>query len=654
MEKAILKITKTKKGDFITNVVFENNKMMPVSDFRPKDDSLNNKEVMLERHNGQVVKIIFEGREIYSKGSAKSVQQGKFQKNIKKENIEPANYSILSKAPYNFVPLNDRLVQAESLPDYDKYHHDRYTGYIEIEIEALTPVYIRDTLTEDEYREKNRIEEQRKANKKIPSYCNPDFFSPGGLIRIPGSSLRGMIRTLVEIVSFGKFGFFDNRRLYYRSFADRCKNFRLEYQKHAKNPKAGILIKEGFDYYIITTNYCSIPKSLTARIIGKKPEYFNFYSTRFNNKEGYIVVSGPMDSKKVDWFIEKIGDNRERIHLTEADIKDYKNDKERRAVIDLIEELNKKKDAKRQVPCFYSEYLDLNGKKRIAFGHTKNFRIPYQKTIGDHIFSQLKKDLIDITEAIFGNEKTHSSRVFFEDAYLKDGQNNVLMEKATPKILSTPKPTTFQHYLEQLPYNLTDFPNNLANYNSNNAIRGNKLYWHREANDWIETNENNIEKHSSQYTRITPVKEDTVFKARIRFENLSEVELGALLFALQLPEECAHKIGMAKPLGLGSIKITPRLYLSNRLDRYRDLFSEWENILPEDVAKIGMFKEKFEKYVLSCIGEPSLKTLWDMPRLKELKRMLDDKNKLDNSETKYLEPEESKARKVLPKPTDIK
>lgn len=551
-----------------------------------------------------------------AKHKIEKTKKGTFAANTVMENAN----SILSKAPYNFIPLNDKIVKAKDLPDYDKYHNNRYTGFIELEIRTLTPVYIRDTLTVDEYKKKIEEEENNKnnENKKSQGYINSDFFSPGGLIRIPGSSLRGMIRTLVEIVSFGKFGFFYDRRFYYRSFADKCKNFRLEYQKYAKNTKAGIMIKEGFDYYIVPTNSHKIPKSLTPKIIGKQPEYFKNYPANYENKQGYIIVSGPMNNKKNDWFVEKPREIKEKINLSEADIKDYIDDKERKANIykcdkerkvniNLIEELNKNKNEKKEIPCFYSEYQDMKGKKRIAFGHTKNFRIPYQKTIGDHIPSQLK-NFFDITEAIFGNEKNHSSRVFFEDAYLKQGQNDIMMHKVTPKILSTPKPTSFQHYLKQLPNNIIDFPKNLANYNSGNPIRGNKLYWHRDASDWIETNKENIEKHPSQYTTITPVKECKIFKARIRFENLSKVELGAILFAVQLPEGCAHKIGMAKPLGLGSIEIKPRLYLSNRVERYTDLFFEWEGTEQKE-AEIDVYKRDFENYVLQSIGQTSLQSL---------------------------------------------
>ena len=103
--------------------------------------------------------------------------------------------------------------------------------------------------------------------------------------------------------------------------------------------------------------------------------------------------------------------------------------------------------------CFYIE----SDSGKIIFSHTGLFRLPYKYTIGDHIPEELKKEeLTDMAEAIFGklSEKySFASRVFFEDAVLCPGQNNIFFLKSHQcrKILSGPKPTTFQHYLEQDP-----------------------------------------------------------------------------------------------------------------------------------------------------------------------------------------------------------
>ena len=48
----------------------------------------------------------------------------------------------------------------------------------------------------------------------------------------------------------------------------------------------------------------------------------------------------------------------------------------------------------------------------------------------------------------------------------------------------------------------------------------------------------------------------TTFETTLYVENVTEAELGALLWLLDLPEDCFHKIGKGKPLGLGSVRVT--------------------------------------------------------------------------------------------------
>lgn len=557
----------------------------------------------------------------------------KSSKNPKGKYHEPRSHGKInitySTAPYNFIPLNDRVIEAESKPPtFDRYHGDKYTGYIDLTIETLTPLYIRDTLTMDEFKLREQYEKEEKT------FINPDFFSPGGLIRIPGSSIRGMIRTLLEIVSFGKFEFFDDRRLYYRFFADRKKELRDYYRSQTKDIKAGVLIKKGYRNYVIKETGFKQEKDTSRQE--------EIISPRERENEGWNIYSGMMSNKKHNWFIYKPENNARELTIDyNRVIKPYLDDSTRRSKINLIEWLEEKKEFSEGIPCFY--VLDETGRVR-AIGHTRYLRMAYNKTIGNCV-RQKNTEVTDLVNAIFGDEKTRAGRVFFEDA-LPAGSVE-FYEEAYPKILSSPKPTCIQHYLTQ-----SDPEGKILHYDNASSIRGYKLYWHRDGKDWIETDTKNIDDHKTQYTRIKPVKEGVKFRGRIRFENLSKVELGALLFVLDLPEGCAHKLGMAKPLGLGSIKITPALYLSDRQKRYRELFAEWDS-LTDATQKINEFKKTFEEYILNALCEKNKTTIWELERLKELKIMLHWKNKPHNSKTSYLKLEDFKHRHVLPKPSEI-
>ena len=65
------------------------------------------------------------------------------------------------------------------------------------------------------------------------------------------------------------------------------------------------------------------------------------------------------------------------------------------------------------------------------------------------------------------------------------------------------------------------------------------------------------EQRDDQNRSITDwVKQDVSFTARIDVTNLSEVELGALLYLLTFPENYFHRLGGGKPLGFGSVRVS--------------------------------------------------------------------------------------------------
>ncbi|MFZ3383511.1 MAG: TIGR03986 family CRISPR-associated RAMP protein [Candidatus Methanoperedens sp.] len=655
---------------------------------------------------------------VYRPKYPKKNQNMKFRPNDKSSNpsrqipdtkIETMINQDSAKAPYNFVPLNKSVIEAEKLPDQDCYYSDRNTGHLDCTLETLTPIYVRDTLTQDELEQKEAIEKDGKKR-----YINSDFFSPGKRFRIPGSSLRGMIRNLIEIASYGKFVSFEDKRLFFRAVADTSslgqayKNVMVdEANNYFPKIKAGILKKVNRSYVIYPSK--NLPEGSNSIQIyrinfdkkSKIVEGTNFKLSNFEFRDiyfqpvplqdhtharwdrrknanvpyklryaklasvndikdknhptkGYIIASGEFGNKKhMHWVINEPG--TESIKIDENVIEEYRNDSSRNGP-DLLE---KWKEYPSGVPCFYI----TDGNRITSFGHTGMFRLAYKLTIGEHIPKELwDESKTDFVEAIFGkaaekDKKSFSGRVFFEDALLLNQNENPIMDELIPKTLSSPKPTTFQHYLKQ------DESNNIKNlkhYNDPDAnIRGYKLYWHKSGENWTQNDFN-----PKQDTKIRPVKPNTKFNFRIRFENLSQIELGALLFALKLPDRCAHKLGMGKPLGLGSVKIKPELSISDRKKRYSSLFENEAWTLSENInseAEIDRMINIFQKHILGKIGaeneNPS--SLWETSRLKKLKLLLDVEigKKLEKEgKIRYMsiEPKnEFKDRNVLPSPEEV-
>lgn len=283
---------------------------------------------------------------------------------------------------------------------------------------------------------------------------------------------------------------------------------------------------------------------------------------------------------------------------------------------------------------------------------------------------------IDLAEAIFGYlekgrmDKGRAGRVYFTDAICELGQKNVYMSQGiiTPQILGSPKPTTFQHYLVQDKgegkEHDPDQKDKLAHYGTptpnETVIRGHKFYWHK--NEGLAASDFSKQepdwKSDTQHTQIKPVAANIKFGFRVYFENLTEIELGALIWVLDLPEGHCHKIGMGKPLGLGSVKIKPRLVITHRPERYCQLFdgNNWHTGENTNIS-CDKFKDDFEDYILKHMDikeKSGAHNISQLPRIQMLLKMAKWPGP-NPSLTKYMtiEPNQYKDRPVLPDPLNV-
>ncbi len=71
--------------------------------------------------------------------------------------------------------------------------------------------------------------------------------------------------------------------------------------------------------------------------------------------------------------------------------------------------------------------------------------------------------------------------------------------------------------------------------------------------------------------KVQPITPKTSFYFHLDFSNLTEWELGLLCFALRPNEQFRHKLGMGKPIGLGTVRIDlAALHTIDRKKRYAD------------------------------------------------------------------------------------
>jgi len=177
-----------------------------------------------------------------------------------------------------------------------------------------------------------------------------------------------------------------------------------------------------------------------------------------------------------------------------------------------------------------------------------------------------------------------------------------------------------------------------------------------------------VESDDTQHTQMKPVRGGVRFRFHIWFENLDQIELGALLWVLTLPGpgKYCHKLGMGKPLGLGAVVIRSALHLTNRRVRYRGLFSrdDWNLGLDVDdhlhtVDVEAEQREALKAFERVILGDEMLnpgsqaQSLAEVPRIRDLLSLLCWRDQAP-ANTEYIGVlKEFTKRKVLPPPSSV-
>lgn len=673
----------------------------------------------------------------------------------------PTQKDRTASAPYNFVPLPEVVVNAVEnagdLPDQDRFYNEpeRYSGKIKVTLETSSPLYIRAPLTSEQFQyeqEGKYVDGEEIDNPKKPKFRRlvkniPEFFYTDSETRkpvIPGSSLRGMLRSLLEIVSFGKIQWVTNEILFYRNVRDR--HYRELFTSGSGQSGNGYRSNvEGGFWKKNHEGKFQIEKCKVARIeVGEIVKKFGLSSVhelyeghgpnatphwRFQHEEIWVktekaetdhrhsraflrylkvdsiekaqvpdhiratlVLTGPMQRKHLafafipmdnpDVFDVPSDADATDAHLKLADL--FHSDEQITQWQASAFPQGKHKKTPRHTDGHLAEgepvfYLRESGRLKF-FGRAQLFRLPYDNSPLDMVPKEFRRpEGIDYAEALFGFVRTkdelddmkarglqvpqqgdkgyaYAGRVSVTDATVEDVAS---VEQLTendgkaivPAILATPKPTSYQHYLVQ---EHGDDERQLYHYNSKTVIRGFKRYWfkrergpedlcvkHPEESEWVDQNAKDlfesekmndrylVKERSSQLTQFKPIKtnQNKHFTFYIHFENLREDELGALLWTLELPgpkkERYRHSLGMGKPFGMGAVKLTPTLLLTNRRDRYQHLFKDgnWDagSSTPPDTKR---FIEKFEHFVLN-VAAPKKQKLQEVDRIGMLLNMLE-------------------------------
>jgi CRISPR-associated protein (TIGR03986 family) len=201
----------------------------------------------------------------------------------------------------------------------------------------------------------------------------------------------------------------------------------------------------------------------------------------------------------------------------------------------------------------------------------------YKKTpndiLQDYLKPATKLDELSPADRIFGwvNQDTNGKGAYKGNLRVhsvKCGDDYSIQEFDSEgfslAILGQPKPQQARFYVakDKQGSPLPDGIDKQDGYGSEaGGLRGRKVYPHHQGVDWTNPNEARNQEYrqderSDQNRSIRAwVKGGTTFTFDLDVTNLSNVELGGLLWLLSLPEDHYHRLGGGKPLGFGSVRL---------------------------------------------------------------------------------------------------
>ena len=569
--------------------------------------------------------------------------------------------------PYNFVSLKDK----NDVIDREERKLGSNTGKLVCKLVNKTPLFI--------------MGESEQDNK---GHTKERFYREKGIPIIPASSLKGAIRNVIDVLTNSVIRNVEDEKLEQRIGAGKFESVFGIIESLPENGKKGVIVeaekikvktkekvenkskpndygkefsnkyneKDGLIekvklkdsiYNLKETEIKIRPGVITVeKLITNSGEYKNYLADNENGVQGVLWFSSPIFGKIHEKLLIPKKNGR-KFEFSKEEYEDFKYIiKQRAERIKNGKDINSStfyydKNLEKGDPLLF-EVKDGKMAEHLAFSEIPRLRyqfspfdlVPEEFCPGD----SLKK--LSFSERLFGTtgdttkkdeEKKDelvalSGRVFFEDA-----------KNYKPKMIDNGNPVTLKAFGEPHPTLTTFYLDNIEkNYNENKgvSIRGRKFYWHHKEK---------IGKSFSEYRKSVEMSKDkngqnkfaynsslelmdinNEFEFNVNFENLTDEELGVLIYAIELEDGLLHKVGKGKAFGLGSCKIEIKEFLLENKDKYKDF-------LIEPFEK----ESKKEDY----INKAKEKRYFDENRknIKELKAILSKTNDLDFTESPFPE-----------------
>lgn len=532
------------------------------------------------------------------------------------------------KAPFNFVPLSDKVF----FPDWaDEISHDipfedGVSGTIELTLTAQTPIFVRNGHTQADANENNN--NYRSFSK-----------DPDNSYFIPATSIKGAVRNVLEIMSFGKMRVDKNAKFAQREWSNsklfplkgnpneqkklccgwlferdgryeikKCKSlYRINHLRLDEYFKNSIFK----DHFSKTSDF-NLNKSTK---IGKKeydPKTACFKYDLLNSRGVGLKALKNLSFSEDGEFSAKYKENRVRVD---------KNG-EIRGTIVLTGQPDKASwefPRKMNDGKFYEFVFDneIVGTKELSEQEFKHYQFIYS---GSDDWEFAKKRMRSDGMPVFFRENRDGSIKDLGLAFLYKlpydySPSEIEQKRYTQEQIMKPDladsifgytykrkslrgRVQFSNLFCENPeedraYTLV-LNNPKASYypiyiRQDNGSRG-KVSEYQTYNDGNLSGWKRYHVRKGIWERCTndakidtiiyPLKANSVFKGKVYFHNLKRVELGALISALTFhnTEDCFHQIGQGKPYGFGKVSLTAKLNADIEINPEL-LMAEFENLM---------------------------------------------------------------------------
>lgn len=478
--------------------------------------------------------------------------------------------------PYNFVPVN---LKKTPRSDITQQKENLFTGYFECRIKCRTPLAIPDVSRATEIEDKH--------------FYYPFFSIDGQKPVIPGSSIRGVIRSAYETITDSCFGSMQKDTKITARTKDafqpgllkrQINNGREEWilysaKRHLLVVDSRFYSDQNLDNRINLYNADDLQRTgdeVKFNLISNGKSFLGYTSHgreigKYANidpkgtRTGYLCIGEKAPKRHFQSIFEAdkaVGRaKKEDFPKLEAILQVYRDDKINRMYKDKRNSHKGYSDyeyakSKGVIPIYYQQnankrYITFAALGRKVFNKTLNEKAGEKS----HQHCNSRKNLCAAC-ALFGTAEDEKvgSRIRFTDAECCNFTPELIHHRVTFAELGSPRMSYFPFYLKESNANYK--VNYSEGYDSQYLeIRGRKFYWHH-----VPDLNGNVEKNQRNAT-FDLVDTDAEFKFRIYFENLLKEEIQLLFASITLNEnnvqgEYCHKIGHGKPLGFGSVKIT--------------------------------------------------------------------------------------------------